>query len=102
MLCLFVMFSLFFLMMLQPPRTTRTDTLFPDTSLFRSFILFSKPRRWSSTKSPASIEGTQATAFNPTLVKQAGQTGTLQGSAQPGESGSAEPCNVPEIGRAHV
>src|SRR3546814_14650033 len=27
---------LFFLMILRPPRSTRTDTLFPDTTLFRS------------------------------------------------------------------
>src|SRR3546814_14476262 len=26
----------FFLMILRPPRSTRTDTLFPDTTLFRS------------------------------------------------------------------
>src|SRR3546814_9962913 len=32
-LCLF---SLFFLLILRPPRSTRTDTLFPYTTLFRS------------------------------------------------------------------
>src|SRR3546814_18472741 len=32
-----VMFSLFFFLMIRrPPRTTRTDTLFPYTTLFRS------------------------------------------------------------------
>src|SRR3546814_19960129 len=30
----------FFLMMRRPPRSTRTDTLFPYTTLFRSAILF--------------------------------------------------------------
>src|SRR3546814_9960295 len=30
---------LFFLMIRRPPRSTRTDTLFPDTTLFRSFRL---------------------------------------------------------------
>src|SRR3546814_11851590 len=30
------MFSLFFFMILRPPRSTRTDTLFPYTTLFRS------------------------------------------------------------------
>src|SRR3546814_20812178 len=29
-------FCLFFLMIRRPPRSTRTDTLFPDTTLFRS------------------------------------------------------------------
>src|SRR3546814_17153334 len=34
---IFVLFILiFFLMILQPPRSTRTDTLFPYTTLFRS------------------------------------------------------------------
>src|SRR3546814_15793736 len=28
--------SIFFLMIRRPPRSTRTDTLFPDTTLFRS------------------------------------------------------------------
>src|SRR3546814_16223162 len=32
---LFILF--FFLMRRRPPRSTRTDTLFPDTTLFRSF-----------------------------------------------------------------
>src|SRR3546814_13775980 len=30
---------LFFLMIRRPPRSTRTDTLFPYTTLFRSFVL---------------------------------------------------------------
>src|SRR3546814_11660965 len=33
---LFVTFILFFLMIRPPPRSTRTDTLFPYTTLFRS------------------------------------------------------------------
>src|SRR3546814_17870540 len=32
-LCCFI----FFLMIRRPPRSTRTDTLFPDTTLFRSY-----------------------------------------------------------------
>src|SRR3546814_1331808 len=31
-------FLLFFLMIRRPPRSTRTDTLFPYTTLFRSFL----------------------------------------------------------------
>src|SRR3546814_9163589 len=34
-LCLILVFC-FFLMLRRPPRSTRTDTLFPDTTLFRS------------------------------------------------------------------
>src|SRR3546814_18356859 len=40
---------LFFLMIRRPPRSTRTDTLFPYTTLFRSRpaarLRFSQPRR---------------------------------------------------------
>src|SRR3546814_8168253 len=31
---------IFFLMIRRPPRSTRTDTLFPDTTLFRSAVAF--------------------------------------------------------------
>src|SRR3546814_13886035 len=34
--CVFCMFGVFFLMIRRPPRSTRTDTLFPYTTLFRS------------------------------------------------------------------
>src|SRR3546814_6741242 len=33
---LYCLLSFFFLMIRRPPRSTRTDTLFPDTTLFRS------------------------------------------------------------------
>src|SRR3546814_10347717 len=33
-----ILFSFFFLMIRRPPRSTRTDTLFPYTTLFRSGI----------------------------------------------------------------
>src|SRR3546814_12677284 len=33
---IFVQFGFFFLMIRRPPRSTRTDTLFPYTTLFRS------------------------------------------------------------------
>src|SRR3546814_1036949 len=39
--------SCFFLMIRRPPRSTRTDTLFPDTTLFRS-IPTSCERCWIS------------------------------------------------------
>src|SRR3546814_17741991 len=35
-LCVYVFFFFFFLMIRLPPRSTRTDTLFPYTTLFRS------------------------------------------------------------------
>src|SRR3546814_16921968 len=36
MLCFFLSILFFFLMIRRPPRSTRTDTLFPYTTLFRS------------------------------------------------------------------
>src|SRR3546814_6565415 len=39
--CDMVCFSYFFLMIRRPPRSTRTDTLFPYTTLFRSLTLAS-------------------------------------------------------------
>src|SRR3546814_7680898 len=35
-LCVMTLFCFFFLMIRRPPRSTRTDTLFPYTTLFRS------------------------------------------------------------------
>src|SRR3546814_12865232 len=37
--CIFCFFFFFFLMIRRPPRSTRTDTLFPYTTLFRSHQL---------------------------------------------------------------
>src|SRR3546814_5991030 len=49
---------LFFLMIRRPPRSTRTDTLFPYTTLFRSPRLASVPRRnwlWKQTGRAPSV-----------------------------------------------
>src|SRR3546814_18951507 len=43
----YVFISFFFLMIRRPPRSTRTDTLFPYTTLFRS--LFQQPLRADGT-----------------------------------------------------
>src|SRR3546814_14959759 len=39
-LCSIFFFFFFFLMIRRPPRSTRTDTLFPYTTLFRSLIAY--------------------------------------------------------------
>src|SRR3546814_15826338 len=39
--------SFFFLMRRRPPRSTRTDTLFPYTTLFRSSRSAPSPGRWA-------------------------------------------------------
>src|SRR3546814_18291237 len=41
---LFLFIIFFFLMIRRPPRSTRTDTLFPYTTLFRSRVLLRSPR----------------------------------------------------------
>src|SRR3546814_20344796 len=43
----FVCCFVFFLMFRRPPRSSRTDTLFPYTTLFRSPFLFAGWRRFS-------------------------------------------------------
>src|SRR3546814_15507535 len=44
----FCIFIFFFLMIRRPPRSTRTDTLFPYTTLFRSctYLLVTDPFAW--------------------------------------------------------
>src|SRR3546814_9372371 len=60
-LCAFVIF--FFLMIRRPPRSTRTDTLFPYTTLFRSLRKYARtgPRRCSERKCPANPGETHRT-----------------------------------------
>src|SRR3546814_14320197 len=50
-------FFLFFLMIRRPPRSTRTDPLFPYTTLFRSLTLFYAPldRRYVETSKIAKL-----------------------------------------------
>src|SRR3546814_8951795 len=42
-------FMFFFLMIRRPPRSTRTDTLFPYTTLFRSRVLSAVALSWAIT-----------------------------------------------------
>src|SRR3546814_17724218 len=48
----------FFLMIRRPPRSTRTDTLFPYTTLFRSPAKHSPPTSDKTTTAPAPAEPT--------------------------------------------
>src|SRR3546814_1293424 len=41
-LCVSTFSTIFFLMLRRPPRSTRTDTLFPYTTLFRSYQVFKR------------------------------------------------------------
>src|SRR3546814_17702625 len=51
---LFILVFFFFLMIRRPPRSTRTDTLFPYTTLFRSF-------RWMTSARGVKTPGPTAT-----------------------------------------
>src|SRR3546814_13784959 len=51
----------------RPPRSTRTDTLFPYTTLFRSFLVRLVPYRRSDER----IEGVVATFIDVSLLTQA-------------------------------
>src|SRR3546814_8275091 len=48
-MCILFFFFFFLLMIRRPPRSTRTDTLFPYTTLFRSLTVSSKSNEMYST-----------------------------------------------------
>src|SRR3546814_3066060 len=54
------MLFFFFLMIRRPPRSTRTDTLFPYTTLFRSRSDYSAPAIMLQTLMPARFSGSIA------------------------------------------
>src|SRR3546814_4200408 len=56
-LWLHVSTSFFFLMIRRPPRSTRTDTLFPYTTLFRSRHHAGLPDRGGSPRRPCAVPG---------------------------------------------
>src|SRR3546814_14823198 len=57
-----MLFSVFFLMLRRPPRATRTDTLFPYTTLFRSGY------RSTLSAGVISIAGTLSVLIPPSLI----------------------------------
>src|SRR3546814_18672561 len=95
----------FFLMIRRPPRSTRTDTLFPYTTLFRSHAYDQKGYLWLATGSdamPLDVAG------NDTFRRlRDGQRTALQIQGSPGQSALvrlARRMVLPDgkIGRAHV
>src|SRR3546814_15301333 len=103
----FCLFFFFFLMIRRPPRSTRTDTLFPYTTLFRSLnahIAALPGRRLIFTNGDA--------AYATRVLDRLGLSGAFelihdihacQYIPKPDPSGYAELCRVHhEIGRAHV
>src|SRR3546814_3812773 len=67
-----VVFFLFFLMIRRPPRSTRTDTLFPYTTLFRS----TAPNHAIRRKTMARLKTTNA--LKHTLVEQRSEEHTSE------------------------
>src|SRR3546814_2462086 len=78
------MFLLFFLMVLRPPRSTRTDTLFPYSTLFRSstgggheagigdsgFGIGWRPERIRFPDRPSAFPNPQSPIPNPMIVAE--------------------------------
>src|SRR3546814_9300818 len=56
---MFVLLLFFVLMIRRPPRSTRTDTLFPDTTLFRSVDVWPDRRRGRNYRWPFGLGATQ-------------------------------------------
>src|SRR3546814_21174478 len=61
-LCYLLLVNFFFLMIRRPPRSTRTDTLFPYTTLFRSLRLAHRPLRPRAQRQPQLLPEPLATA----------------------------------------
>src|SRR3546814_10099059 len=68
----------FFLMIRRPPRSTRTDTLFPYTTLFRSLQRLERPRAGLRPAHPRPVE-LRADRREPRSAQRAG--GALRGAA---------------------
>src|SRR3546814_19227830 len=87
-ICLYCLFF-FFLRIRRPPRSTRTDTLFPYTTLFRSSPM-PEPDSMNTVFDDAEV-APPATATTPSTISAERRRGKF-----PLSSAS------PEIGRAHV
>src|SRR3546814_16985705 len=74
-MCLYCFtFLFFFLMILRPPRSTRTDTLFPYTTLFRSARRSGRPE-WHPAASPG---GSYRRRFSRTALKNRSEEHTSE------------------------
>src|SRR3546814_13004393 len=97
------MTCIFFLMIQRPPRSTRTDTLFPYTTLFRSN---DKPINWRTMNKRTLSERDICTKFITPALKKAGWDMQLQileeVSFTDGKIYVRGKITAREIGRAHV
>src|SRR3546814_13761240 len=94
----------------RPPRSTRTDTLFPYTTLFRSRLL---GRRWASARDALAPVTRVLPQLDPRLPLQRGYAlvTSVDGQALTSRDRAAQETalvlefrdgTLPEIGRAHV
>src|SRR3546814_13090151 len=87
--------TVFFLMIRRPPRSTRTDTLFPYTTLFRSSqYLRTRRHRGRSDKPDASVRGPSDRDLPASGVERGGHRrldGVAARSALPPAEGVAAP-----------
>src|SRR3546814_4318321 len=81
------MIVVFFLMIRRPPRSTRTDTLFPYTTLFRS-------RRWRGRR--RSGAGTAPSAAS--SIAEIGAPDLLVGDDVAGRSAHRDPTGLQQVG----
>src|SRR3546814_3917112 len=83
-------YHFFFLMILRPPRSTRTDTLFPYTTLFRSSARASPvPPIRSARNSPRPSSSSRATtpaSLHPTRRRRAACASTCPATSAAGRS----------------
>src|SRR3546814_19547855 len=95
--CITYCFVVFFLMMQLPQKSTRTDTLFPYTTLCRSEGKSDKPEELSVTLPAGSIlSGVLVTGMDAPTGKQA------QRDPFPSLIRIKNEAILPKIGRAHV
>src|SRR3546814_3409070 len=65
---IFICSFFFFLMIRRPPRSTRTDTLFPYTTLFRSGRLHPAPREFADPHDVGAVRLHQPQVFGPAFL----------------------------------
>src|SRR3546814_5770895 len=85
-------------MIRRPPRSTRTDTLFPYTTLFRSLVSFLTSKKYDAIR--IQLKSGLATALSSVEVYQACGNSLLP--VQPASGISSLEAPGVEIGRAHV
>src|SRR3546814_5133642 len=90
----------FFLMIRRPPRSTRTDTLFPYTTLFRSSAPAAAPRRRAAGRGGAGICAVRAQAATCREASAGGEGRHAPSGCHPGQASNASASRDPWQRRA--